>query len=156
MKEEIKTECDSLRRQLRDTEDTLDVVRKASIERGQEADSLRRQLALVVEHVVANADLADVVADFKAKRDTAQQRIAKLENDLMATQILAGANDRRAIKNAAALRAIAPVWQAAEMKTSGRHHIASKANLDAAVSTARARLTPELLAVIESACTEPT
>lgn len=38
-----------LERQLRDTEDTLDVVRKDSIERGQRADDLSLRLSIATE-----------------------------------------------------------------------------------------------------------
>lgn len=91
-RERWQAERDTLHRQLRDTDDTLDLARRVSIERGLQADSLRQQLeAAQREKAEATTDIITADRTLAA----AQQRIAELEADLKAAPLPGVALDLR-------------------------------------------------------------
>jgi chromosome segregation ATPase len=132
-----------------------------------ERDSLRQQLEAAqaeladrnrehivdrdtaVRHARADAELA------RQERDLAQQRIAELEAERewtgATTKALMESQERLAIEVralTAALRAILPVYRAAEAWSEAFTGTAAFDALESAVDTARAAITPEIAAVL--------
>jgi predicted nucleic acid-binding Zn-ribbon protein len=81
----------------------------------------------------------------------AQQRIAELESQVAHDFRYADSCEKQIADLSAALRAITPVWRAADVWEDTFTGTSALDALECAISTARAALTPELMAVIEAA-----
>jgi hypothetical protein len=144
-------ERDSLRVDLRDANDTLALVRKVSIERGQEADSLRQQLeACCTEHEIDHAGVvhclrqaqqlaseraAALRAIYPVYRATAEWQSARdnrIDGSILDARISDGGDDSAAIRRVVGL-------------------VAAEESISGALDTARAAITPEILAALERA-----
>lgn len=84
-----------LERQLRDTEDTLDVVRKASIERGRRADGLELRLSIATE---SNVNDRKRIAELEAIVSSTDDLVRQLRNALAAALEIGRAGEGNDLK----------------------------------------------------------